>query len=105
MSSEEVTAPADAPQVAEGSEAKPASSRTRPSSTVAATAADPKKKIARPSTGAPKKATGGAAAKKATGTGEPKSFKHGDIVLARLKGFPQWRELFVRDALGRMLML
>lgn len=103
MSSEEVTAPADAPQAAEASESK-SSSRTRPSSTVAASAAEPKKKIARPSTGGAKKATGGAAAKKTAGNGEPKSFKVGDVVLARLKGFPQWRECLDRIAIGRELI-
>jgi hypothetical protein len=96
MSSEEVTAPVDAPQAAEASDAKPASSRTRPSSTVAGE--QPKKKIARASTsGGAKKSNGsssGAAAKK-SGPAESKSFKYGDVVLARLKGFPPWRELLV----------
>jgi hypothetical protein len=35
---------------------------------------------------APKKATGAAS------SSEPKSYKPGDIVLGRLKGYPKWRE-------------
>ena len=43
-----------------------------------------KKKIARPAKSTPGK----------KGDGEPKSFRPGDIVLGRLKGFPPWRESF-----------
>lgn len=89
MSSEEVTAPVDAPQAAEASDAKPASSRTRPSSTVAGE--QPKKKIARASTsGGAKKSNGSGSSAAAKKSAESKSFKYGDVVLARLKGFPPW---------------
>lgn len=85
---ESATVPAPA-QEADASIAKPAS-RTRPSSSV-----DPKKKIARPSTGgATKKASfGGSGGSKKTPSDPNRSYSHGDIVLGRLKGFPAWREL------------
>lgn len=90
MSAEETTPPVEAPAADAEAAPKPAS-RTRPSSTV-----DPKKKIARPSvSGAKKGASSGAggASKKAAAPAASKDFNPGDIVLARLKGYPPWREL------------
>jgi hypothetical protein len=93
MSTEEM-APEATPQATEGAPAPaaaPASSRTRPSSTVPA--ANPKKKVARPSNGGGRKSTSGAATpKKTAASAVDRSFKYGDIVLARLKGYPPWRE-------------
>lgn len=91
MSSEEATPAVEAPAAAAPAETAPKpASRTRPSSTV-----DAKKKIARPSVPGAKKgaSSGGAgASKKASGAAADKSFNPGDIVLARLKGYPPWRE-------------
>jgi hypothetical protein len=92
MSSDEAAPAVDPTLTADEPAPKPAS-RTRPSSTV-----DPKKKIARPSVPGAKKAqsSGGVgASKKASAPAGDKTFNPGDIVLARLKGYPPWRELIV----------
>jgi len=88
MSSEEVAPAVDQAQ-GEDASAPKSSSRTRPSSTVAG--ANPKKKVARPSVPGAKKSAGGASKKVAKPVAD-KEFQYGDIIVARLKGYPAWRE-------------
>lgn len=80
-------APAPATTTTTEEPSKPASA-AKPKSA----SSDPKKKVARASTGGSNKKTsfGGSGGKKAPSAHADKTYNHGELVLARLKGYPAW---------------
>lgn len=95
MSAEEQAAatPVDTP--AEVTETANATEETKPKSESAKPKSASSKKAAAPSSKTAKSRSTAAAPKKSGGggtSGGDKKFEVGDIVLARLKGYPPWRE-------------